>query len=49
MFTYNDDNKAKYGKNKSSSRWKEAMDEIENNTPIGEAGPLEEEAAPVEV
>lgn len=43
MFPYNNDNKAKYGKPKNSNRWKEAMDEIENNTPIGESGPLEQE------
>lgn len=38
MYPYNEDNKAKYGKPKGTSRWKEAMEEIESNTPIGDLG-----------
>ncbi|ODM96618.1 Hepatoma-derived growth factor [Orchesella cincta] len=43
IFVYNDENKVKYGKTKNSNRWKEAMEEIENNIPIGDAGPITEE------
>ncbi|CAL8072256.1 unnamed protein product [Orchesella dallaii] len=48
IFLYNDDTRAKYGKPKNGNRWKEAMEEIENNIAIGDGGPIMDEEEEVE-